>query len=286
MRKKVRVVTTKTKNETGFYSLTGIKITTPEGDKLHTEPNKFVHFTSDEEIKSGDIFMYKEGFLDGTVKTQEDYDNSNWVIKTCGDNETAYTTRAQTGRNSSNGLLGCVKIVATSDSKLEVIEEKAGDDVWVRALPKIPYSFKESYAKNPVEYVELEYKCAQCYSEDVDDCWSARECSDGKHDMLKLTSNNEVIVHFIDNVITIAESVYRNIYKGCDINTDISGVLGSYISFWEQMNKSTVNLIEEKMYSKEDMLKAYNEGELAGAYIRLGKPPLKSKLEWIKENLT
>ena len=35
----------------------------------------------------------------------------------------------------------------------------------------------------------------------------------------------------------VAEKVYRNIYKACGEETDVSNVLPSYIEFWEQMNK-------------------------------------------------
>lgn len=33
--------------------------------------------------------------------------------------------------------------------------------------------------------VKTENICARCYSNDVDDCWSAKECSDGKFDKIK-----------------------------------------------------------------------------------------------------
>ena len=35
----------------------------------------------------------------------------------------------------------------------------------------------------------------------------------------------------------IAEKVYRNIYKACGEKTNLKNVLGSYIEFWQQMNK-------------------------------------------------
>jgi hypothetical protein len=193
-----------------------------------------IHFTSDEEIKSGDVFTFK--FKDEECKTLI-------CIKT---SETAVYHK-----DGNAGKQYCSKIVATSDKGILRLF-KASQCVTLRregreytCQPQVPQSFIEAYANNPVEEVKLEYIIkGRC--EDPMVCLRGCEISDGscrhlidKKILLKLTPNNEVIVHFI----------------------------------------------EEEMYSRGDMIKAYNEGELAGAYIGLGKHPLKGKLEWIKENL-
>jgi len=55
----------------------------------------------------------------------------------------------------------------------------------------------------------------------------------------------------VDNVLANAEIVYRKVYGACGKDTDVSNVLPSYISFWEQMNSITP--AKEKMYTLEQM---------------------------------
>ena len=68
------------------------------------EENKYYTPTI-EEFHVGFEYEHKERFLDGTVKTQEDFDNSKWVKQTC-DSGIMYIERALSGRNSKNGLCG------------------------------------------------------------------------------------------------------------------------------------------------------------------------------------
>ncbi len=64
------------------------------------------HYTPTiEEFHPGFEFECKERFLDGTVKTLEDFNNSKWVKQTC-NSAIMYIERALNGRNSENGLCG------------------------------------------------------------------------------------------------------------------------------------------------------------------------------------
>lgn len=64
------------------------------------------HYTPEiEEFHVGFEFECKESFLDGTVKTLEDFNNSKWVKQTCG-SAIMYVERALIGRNAKNGLSG------------------------------------------------------------------------------------------------------------------------------------------------------------------------------------
>ena len=58
-----------------------------------------------EEFHVGFEYEHKECFLDGTVKTQEDFDNSKWVKQTC-DSGIIYIERALNSKNAKNGLCG------------------------------------------------------------------------------------------------------------------------------------------------------------------------------------
>lgn len=59
-----------------------------------------------EEFHVGFEYEYKETFLDGTVKTQEEFDSKAWktAITDCGD--LPYIARSLSGTNSLNGLIG------------------------------------------------------------------------------------------------------------------------------------------------------------------------------------
>lgn len=69
------------------------------------------------------------------------------------------------------------KVVFSNDSKL--IEDG------VQALPE---EFLQWFIKNQsIDRVKVtqENICARCHSNDTDDCWSAKECSDGKYDKIR-----------------------------------------------------------------------------------------------------
>jgi hypothetical protein len=75
--------------------------------------NNFFIIASNDKIKNGDWYIYKDRFLDGTVKTIDDYNQSYWNIERCNsENEIASLHRAQFGENSKNGIAGCHKIIS------------------------------------------------------------------------------------------------------------------------------------------------------------------------------
>jgi hypothetical protein len=69
------------------------------------------------------------------------------------------------------------KIILTTDQDLIADGVQAIDD-----------EFLEWFVKNPsCEWVEVEKEniCARCHSNDVDECWSAKDCSDGRYDKIR-----------------------------------------------------------------------------------------------------
>ena len=61
-------------------------------------------------------------------------------------------------------------------------------DLIADGVQAIDNEFLELFVKNPsCEEVKVEKEniCARCYSNDVDECWSAKECSDGRYDKIK-----------------------------------------------------------------------------------------------------
>jgi hypothetical protein len=70
-----------------------------------------------EEFHVGLEYEVKERFLDGTVKTQEDFDNSKWISQIC-DSGIMYIERALKGKNSINNICGIrVKCLDIEDIK-------------------------------------------------------------------------------------------------------------------------------------------------------------------------
>jgi hypothetical protein len=92
----------------------------------------YMYFTSDEEIKEGDWYLFEEITLQCVNKAEAE--RCNGGLKSISD-----VTK---------------KIIATTDPKL--------NDKYFPSkhnIAKIPQSFIESYTKNPVDKVELEYEC-------------------------------------------------------------------------------------------------------------------------------
>lgn len=59
-----------------------------------------------EEFHVGFEYEAKERFGDGTVKTQEDFDNAEWIKLPMAECELPYIERMLNGRNAANGLCG------------------------------------------------------------------------------------------------------------------------------------------------------------------------------------
>jgi len=72
-------------------------------------------------------------------------------------------------------------------SKLQVIVLTTNTTLIADGVQSINDEFLEWFVKNSsCEFVEVEKVnfCARCYSDDVDECWSAKECSDGRYDKI------------------------------------------------------------------------------------------------------
>lgn len=67
--------------------------------------NKY-YTPSIEEFHVGFEYEMKQGFMDGTVKSQEDFDLAIWEKRKTTIGELVYIERALTGKNAQNGLCG------------------------------------------------------------------------------------------------------------------------------------------------------------------------------------
>lgn len=58
------------------------------------------------QFTEGFEYEMKETFMDGTVKTQQQFDSAKWVKCTFYEAERPYVERALSGKNSKNNLCG------------------------------------------------------------------------------------------------------------------------------------------------------------------------------------
>ena len=131
-----------------------LKITIPIGGEHMMNQN--IYITNDEEIKYGDyrysLIQNNILFVTGiTLKVNKEY----WKLNN-------HTHK---------------KIILTTDTDLIKDGVQAIDD-----------EFLEWFVKNlSCEEVKIEKEniCARCYCNDPRDCWSAKECSDGKFNKIK-----------------------------------------------------------------------------------------------------
>lgn len=52
-----------------------------------------------EDFKAGVSYEFKERFMDGTVKTQKDFDDASWINAIYTDGDSPYVNRALNGKN-------------------------------------------------------------------------------------------------------------------------------------------------------------------------------------------
>jgi hypothetical protein len=79
-------------------------------------------------------------------------------------------------------------LVKLNTDNLKKIILTDNPDLIAEGVQPIDNEFLEWFVKNPsCEEVKVEKEniCARCYSNDVDECWSAKECSDGRYDKIK-----------------------------------------------------------------------------------------------------
>lgn len=128
----------------------------------------YLYITTDDEIKEGDWYILKRNGFPLTIEiAMNEFEIGNLL----GDEE---------------------KIISTTDTKLK--------------LPQPSKDFIESYCKNPVEKVMVEYigTCTNC-GEQHEDSVLCMSMQNAEYDArvapytIKLTSNNEIIIHSIKN---------------------------------------------------------------------------------------
>ena len=142
-----------------------------------------LYFTSDEEIKENDWYMFTDYPLKGQFEQAKEVE-------------------------SQVPFHNCRKIVATTDKKLIILKGEFNFDVLPttmpteHSMPQIPQSFVKEYAKQGgIDEVELEYDYGICTS---NFCYQDK-CKD-ICTRPKLTPNNKVIVNLIEEkMYTIKE---------------------------------------------------------------------------------
>lgn len=182
---------------------------------------------SDDEIKEGDWYLYKENFLDGAVKTQKDYNNGKWLLSKATKNDIPYIQRAENGKNNQNNLRGIGKIIATTNSelwgtksgsvKVENLTSGMTRTSWQPNTPKISLDFVRAYIKaynkgEQIKKVMVDYThynmiseanirtgnynftCPNCNDEQYDVMYSSLETPCFKCSKLKVSSNGTISI--------------------------------------------------------------------------------------------
>lgn len=141
-------------------------VTSPYYCFSHIKQANHLYILSDDEIKEGDWFLYKNS---GKATHTNDLIVSK-CIKT--------HKRIVTSDNLVSGRENCKKIIATTDHNLK--------------LPNIPIEFIKSYCNNPVDEVEVEYngKGELCPGSNVEAEWCETH--------LKINRNNTINISNID----------------------------------------------------------------------------------------
>lgn len=139
----------------------------------------FIHFTSDEEIKEGDFYIHMQ-------------------------NGDGLRMRKCIGGNLP---MDARKIIVTTDPKLGITDHRVSPVPNFCDFPQIPQSFIESYAKNPVDKVKLEYQASEFIKDGISrPVLDEGILKDYKGDWLyklKLV-NNEVVIEY-ERGITITK---------------------------------------------------------------------------------
>lgn len=163
-----------------------------------------LYIVTDDEIKEGDWYIYKSTFLDGTVKTQEQFDKAEWNVSQCGENGEAGCHRAQFGKNAENGICGCYKIIATTDPELihkPTHWDKLGRVIFAEHVVAEPSkAFIENYCKiGGIDEVDVEYQANEFVKDGIsrpvmDDGVLKDYKGDWKY-VPKVDSHNTITIH-------------------------------------------------------------------------------------------
>jgi hypothetical protein len=195
-----------------------------------------LYITSDKEIKEGDYVLYHEDKISQVLGINID------ELK---------LDRGGVWRSS------CKKIILTTDQDLIADGVQAIDD-----------EFLEWFVKNPsCESVEVKKEniCARCHSNDVDECWSAKECSDGRYDKIRY----KIIIpqeEPKDVVLGYKTSLVAQMLDKIGLEEPKQETLAEAAEkFWDKLSfddafKAGAKWQQERSYSEEDLRNAYRWG--------------------------
>jgi hypothetical protein len=136
---------------------------------IHNDSNQLC-YQSNKSFKNDRKWMYRKKF-NIYITSDEDIKEGHWCI-----DKHNFVYKQETDKIFSE-FTGSKKIILTTDTDLIKDGVQTIDD-----------EFLEWFVKNPSckeVKIEKENICARCYCNDPDDCWSAKECSDGKFNKIK-----------------------------------------------------------------------------------------------------
>lgn len=145
--------------------------------------SNYLYIVDDSEIKEGDLFIHSYNKVNAVCKAEE-VSSIGCYIK---------THLPFNGLSFECNTAHSKKIIGTTDPELHYkgeFNEALGRKTFVD-VPKVPESFIESYCKNPVEKVMVEYDYGMT-------AWKIEPIS---------TSNNELIIHPIEEKLYTREEV-------------------------------------------------------------------------------
>ena len=224
-----------------------------------------LYILSDEEIKVGDWYFYGSG-----ISKCEKYPD---IINT-------YSVK---------------KIILTTD--LDLIKD---------GVQAIDDEFLEWFVNNPRcenTDIKTENICGRCYSNDLDDCWSAKECSDGKFDKIKYKivipkeeSKQETLTYseaakkeerlFNSTMIFKQETLEEAARRYYEDNIDQSNIPREHYEWeiQELMTGFAYKWQQERMYSEEEVEQMINSFEKLCYKYQSNKDWFPSKKsEWFKQ---
>ena len=208
---------------------------------------QYLYIVSDEEIKEGDHVFLED---------DDPFEKDHLIIR---------VTDAEIGIGESGNstiafsLKDAKKVLATTDPKLKT-PYMAGNTVkgvryerqrevngisQVKTLPQIPQSFIDSYTKNPVDEVELEYVRGSYYD------WMKAGASPVP-DKLKL-NNNEVVIN--QKVFSHNNTTPIHIHEGVqNIHVEVKdGVVHI---------KPNITSVENKLYTHEEVVALFEKARV------------------------
>lgn len=184
---------------------------------------------------AGQLFYFEGYFTQEYLRSQEKYSHHLYIVDDSEIKEGDYCIEDIGGTVFGPYRNGDVvenpkKIIGTTDTSLVInavdtheVQGQVMQSHYHKELPQIPQSFIESYCQNPVEKVMVEY---ESYIKETSECDYALERP-------KLTSNNELIIHQIEEKLYTREEVKEiiiKVYSDLEVNRRFDkGVLDELI---------------------------------------------------------